>query len=105
MAGGGLLHLQTYTHQDQAGMQSVVIAITDTGVGIPPDQLARIFDGMHTTKERGMGLGLYTSKVIIERHLGRISAQSIPGEGTTFTIVVPASAEDAAQPPASQDMS
>ncbi|HWQ14657.1 MAG TPA: ATP-binding protein, partial [Roseiflexaceae bacterium] len=104
MAGGGLLHLQTYTHRDQAGMQSVVIAVTDTGVGIPPDQLARIFDGMHTTKERGMGLGLYTSKVIVERHLGRISAQSIPGEGTTFTIVLPAGAEDAAQPPAPQSM-
>jgi len=90
MDGGGVLHLQTYTHTDHAGMQSAVVAVTDTGVGIPPEQLAQIFDGMHTTKERGMGLGLYTSKVIVERHLGRITVQSIPGEGTTFTIVLPA---------------
>lgn len=90
MPDGGLLHIQTYSHQDQAGLASVVIALTDTGVGIPPDQLAHIFDGLHTTKERGMGLGLYTSKVIIERHLGRISVESVPGEGTTFTLTLPA---------------
>jgi PAS domain S-box-containing protein len=100
MHGGGLLHIQTYTHHDQAGLESVVIAITDTGVGIPPDQLARIFDGMHTTKERGMGLGLYTSKVIVERHLGRITAESIPGEGTTFTMTLPAHGESADETPA-----
>jgi signal transduction histidine kinase len=96
MPEGGLLHLQTNIHHDQVGQQSVVIAITDTGVGIPPDQLARIFDGLHTTKERGMGLGLYTSKVIVERHLGRIAAASIPGEGTTFTITLPVRSEHSA---------
>ncbi|MFO7170368.1 MAG: ATP-binding protein [Chloroflexota bacterium] len=90
MPDGGLLHIQTYAHHDNTDSTSVVIAVTDTGVGIPPDQLAHIFDGLHTTKERGMGLGLYTSRVIVERHMGRISAQSIPGEGTTFTIVLPA---------------
>jgi two-component system, NtrC family, sensor kinase len=93
MPDGGLLHVQTYTHHEAGGQQSVVLAITDTGVGIPADQLARIFDGLHTTKERGMGLGLYTSKVIIERHMGRIAVESIPGEGTTFTITLPANSE------------
>lgn len=89
MPHGGTLHVQTYRHHVVDGRDTIAIAITDTGIGIPPDQLTRIFDGLHTTKERGMGLGLYTSKAIVERHLGRISAQSIPGEGTTFEIVLP----------------
>ncbi|HEY3232524.1 MAG TPA: ATP-binding protein, partial [Roseiflexaceae bacterium] len=66
----------------------------DTGAGIPPDQLPYIFDGLHTTKERGMGLGLYTSKAIVEGHMGRITAQSTPNEGTTFTITLPISDEE-----------
>ncbi len=89
MPHGGTLQVQTYRYHPVEGHDTVAIAITDTGVGIPPDQLRRIFDGLHTTKERGMGLGLYTSKAIIERHLGRISAQSVPGEGTTFEIILP----------------
>lgn len=94
MSGGGMLHIQTYAFHDQANKPGVTITITDTGTGIPPDQLPHIFDGLHTTKERGMGLGLYTSKAIIERHMGRISVQSIPGEGTTFTILLPIGVEE-----------
>jgi PAS domain S-box-containing protein len=94
MNNGGLLHVQTYTHHQASGPGSLYITITDTGVGIPPDQLPYIFDGLHTTKERGMGLGLYTSKAIIERHMGRISAQSTSGEGTTFTIMLPIAGEE-----------
>jgi PAS domain S-box-containing protein len=89
MQGGGLLHIQTYQQHDRSGARSVVLTVTDTGVGIMPDQLPYIFDGLHTTKERGMGLGLYTSKAIIERHMGRITAQSTVGEGTTFVITLP----------------
>jgi PAS domain S-box-containing protein len=94
MGDGGLLHIQTYVRHEHTGGRGVVIAITDTGVGIPSDQLPYIFDGLHTTKERGMGLGLYTSKAIVERHMGRISAQSTPGEGTTFTIALPIGDEE-----------
>ena len=94
MAGGGLLHVQTYVQGDPSGGRMAVITVTDTGTGIPEEQLPHLFDGLHTTKERGMGLGLYTSKAIIERHMGRISAQSTPGEGTTFTIVLPISDEE-----------
>jgi signal transduction histidine kinase len=89
MFDGGLLHVQTYVGEDHVQGRSTVITVTDTGFGIPPEQLPRIFDGLHTTKERGMGLGLYTSKAIVERHAGRISVQSKPGEGTTFTIMLP----------------
>jgi len=94
MADGGLLHIQTYVTEDQDQGRSVVITVTDTGFGISAEQLPRIFDGLHTTKERGMGLGLYTSKAIIERHMGQMSVQSQPGEGTTFTIVLPIAHEE-----------
>jgi len=88
MPDGGLLHVQTYVGREPTHGRSVVITITDTGTGIAPDQLPFIFDGLHTTKERGMGLGLYTSKAIIERHMGRIYAQSTYDQGTTFTIIL-----------------
>ena len=94
--GGGLLHIQTYVAEDHAHGRSAVITVTDTGFGISPEQLPRIFDGLHSTKERGMGLGLYTSKAIVERHMGRMSVQSKPGEGTTFTIVLPIAREEKA---------
>jgi PAS domain S-box-containing protein len=97
MPHGGTLHVQTHEHHLIEGHDAIAIAITDTGIGIPSNQLTRIFDGLHTTKERGMGLGLYTSKAIVERHLGRISAQSIPGEGTTFEIVLPIRREEIRQ--------
>lgn len=89
MSEGGILHIQTYIQRDRNGGRAVTLTITDTGIGIPADQLAYVFDGLHTTKERGMGLGLYTSKAIIERHMGRIMAQSQVGEGTTFVIMLP----------------
>jgi two-component system, NtrC family, sensor kinase len=94
MADGGLLHIQTYVAEDHTQGRSAVITVTDTGFGITPEQLPQIFDGLHTTKERGMGLGLYTSKAIIERHMGRMSVQSKPGEGTTFTIMLPIAQEE-----------
>ena len=97
MPDGGLLTIRTAATVDQSGQELVVLSLTDTGVGIPPDQLARIFDGLHTTKERGMGLGLYTSKVIVDRHLGRLSVTSQAGEGTTFSIALPSRGDGPAQ--------
>ncbi|HEX9371183.1 MAG TPA: ATP-binding protein, partial [Roseiflexaceae bacterium] len=94
MSGGGLLHVQTYIAADRSQGQSTVVTLTDTGYGIPAEQLPHIFDGLHTTKERGMGLGLYTSKAIIDRHMGRISVQSQLREGTTFTILLPIADEE-----------
>jgi PAS domain S-box-containing protein len=91
---GGLLHVQTYLSDDHGRGRNLILAITDTGYGIPPEQLPRIFDGLHTTKERGMGLGLYTSKAIVDRHLGRMTVQSQVGEGTTFTITLPIADEE-----------
>jgi len=69
----------------------VVVTITDTGCGIPADQIHRIFDPFFTTKPvgEGTGLGLATSYGIIERHGGTITVESHVGAGTTFTIRVP----------------
>jgi len=68
-----------------------VITIEDTGVGIPKDELDRVFDPFYTTKEVGVGTGLGLSIVygIIEKHHGRIAVESKEGEGTRFIIRMP----------------
>jgi signal transduction histidine kinase len=67
----------------------VTVRISDTGKGIPPDELGRIFDPFFTTKDKGMGIGLYLARKIVEAHEGRIEARSEPGRGTTFIIHLP----------------
>ena len=75
------------------------IAIRDVGVGIPPELLPHIFERFYrvpgiqtqTGSGIGLGLGLYISHKIVERHGGRIDVHSIPGAGSTFTIVLPLS--------------
>jgi signal transduction histidine kinase len=64
-------------------------SITDTGPGIPPDKLQKIFDPFYTTKDTGTGLGLSITKKIIDEHNGSIYIDSHLGEGTTFTICLP----------------
>lgn len=68
---------------------SVALRIADTGEGIPPAHLHRIFDPYFTTRERGTGLGLFIAHKIIEEHRGAIQVASAPGEGTTFLISFP----------------
>ena len=67
----------------------VEIRITDTGPGISPEVLPRIFDPFFTTKEEGTGLGLSISYGIVREHGGTITAESRPGEGSTFIIQLP----------------
>ncbi len=71
----------------------VILRVTDTGKGIPPDKVERIFDPFFTTKERGTGLGLSIVHKIIEQHRGTITVLSKVGEGTTFNITMPLKAE------------
>ena len=70
--------------------KNIDIAITDSGEGIPPDEIEKIFDPFVTTKEMGMGIGLAISKKIIEDHGGKIKVKSRVSKGTTFTITLPA---------------
>jgi signal transduction histidine kinase len=62
----------------------VDVSVKDTGPGISPDVLNRLFTPFTTTKQGGMGVGLSISRTIVEAHGGRIWADSKPGEGTTF---------------------
>ena len=67
----------------------VVTTITDSGVGIPAEQLVHLFEPYRTTKEHGTGLGLMISQRIVRDHGGTISVESEPGRGTTFTVRLP----------------
>ncbi len=78
----------------------VVIAVQDTGVGIPEQYLSRIFDPYFTTKEKGSGLGLATSYSIVKNHDGTIDVRAKAGEGSTFTIFLPATAKASRAPEA-----
>jgi signal transduction histidine kinase/ligand-binding sensor domain-containing protein len=86
MAGKGILTIRI-TQQDGAA----VVAISDTGCGIPAQLRERIFDAFFTTRAvgEGSGLGLDVVKKIIERHAGRIDLQSEEGVGTTFSVYLP----------------
>jgi two-component system sensor histidine kinase HydH len=68
---------------------NLLITVTDTGVGISPENLARIFDPYFTTKSRGSGLGLALTRRIVEAHGGTITVASEPGAGSRFEISLP----------------
>jgi two-component system NtrC family sensor kinase len=71
--------------------REVVVGVKDTGSGIEPAHLARIFEPFFTTKTEGQGTGLGLSIVqrIVEKHGGRLDVESVPGQGTTFTVRLP----------------
>lgn len=67
----------------------VDVAVTDTGVGMTPDQLARIAEPLYTTKAKGLGLGLALARAIVDRNGGSLNVVSKPGAGSTFTVRLP----------------
>ena len=73
-----------------AARRRVEVDIEDTGVGIPPENLGRIFDLYFTTKEKGSGIGLSMVFRIVQLHDGEVEVESIPGRGTTFKLIFPA---------------
>jgi signal transduction histidine kinase len=85
MPRGGEVHIETAP--DRTGWLSLTIA--DTGDGMTPEALARIWEPFYTTKTSGTGLGLAVTHRIIREHGGTVAVQSAPGRGTTFTIVLP----------------
>ncbi|WP_299436745.1 PAS domain-containing sensor histidine kinase [uncultured Rhodospira sp.] len=79
---------------DQGG--DVLVRVADTGIGMTPEVLAKVLGAGEapstagTANEMGTGLGLRVSRELVERHNGRLSAESVPGQGSTFTITLPA---------------
>ncbi|MGC2487979.1 MAG: ATP-binding protein, partial [Candidatus Sulfotelmatobacter sp.] len=92
MPGGGKLRVATLNGE------SVSVCVSDTGTGIAPEHIQRIYDPFFTTKTapregqpRGTGLGLSVTYGIIQEHAGKIRVESHPGQGTTFTLDFPLS--------------
>jgi signal transduction histidine kinase len=101
MPNGGRLTVSCAATRDGR----VEIRVTDTGVGIPPENLAKIFDLYYTTKTTGTGIGLSLVYRTIQLHNGDIDVESTPGVGTTFIIKMPAArGEVASMPPKSSTL-
>ena len=85
--GGGSIRISTVPSEDH----SLIVEFSDTGIGIAPENVAKIYDPFYTTKGvgRGTGLGLAVSYGIVQEHSGHISVESAPGRGTTFRITLP----------------
>jgi signal transduction histidine kinase len=90
MPAGGTLTLRTW-RSDTRRKSRVGVEISDTGIGITQEYLdSKLFQPFVTTKDQGMGLGLYTSQQIFALHHGQMEVESAPDEGTTFRILFPA---------------
>ncbi len=73
----------------QVEKETIALAVQDTGIGIPPENMANLFEPLFSTKTIGIGLGLAVSQKLVEANDGRIEVESEPGAGTTFTIYLP----------------
>jgi signal transduction histidine kinase len=85
MPNGGSLRFRGRPASDRR----VSLAVEDTGVGIPPEHLSRIFDLYFTTRDQGSGIGLSMVYRTVQLHDGSIEVQSTPGHGTVFTLLLP----------------
>jgi two-component system NtrC family sensor kinase len=86
MSRGGWLYIRTEASGDPAGVR---VRFVDTGPGIPEEALSHIFEPFYTTREDGLGLGLYICHSIVAEHGGCIEVESRPGQGAAFSIWLP----------------
>jgi PAS domain S-box-containing protein len=93
-SGGGEIRIETRVVAERPGWMRVVIR--DTGPGISPEELSKVFDPFYTTKRTGTGLGLSVSYGIIQDHHGTVDVQSVPGKGTTFILAFPVAPDEQA---------
>jgi signal transduction histidine kinase len=91
MPHGGTLSITVQADRRRSGADAAGVRLTvrDSGAGIAPEHQSRIFDPFFTTKDDGTGLGLAIVHALVEAHRGRIDVESVPGEGTAFTITLP----------------
>ena len=93
MPQGGRVTLRAWSDPGR-----ILAEVADTGIGIPPEQLARVFNPFQSGFAEGVGLGLSLSKRILAAHGGAISVESTPGQGTTFRIELPLEPPHAQRP-------
>ncbi|MDR1747933.1 MAG: PAS domain S-box protein, partial [Spirochaetaceae bacterium] len=84
MPSGGMIWISTLIKEDR-----YIIKVADTGEGMPSEALERIFEPYYTTKANGTGLGLTMVYKIVQEHSGTVEVQSVPDEGTVFSITFP----------------
>jgi signal transduction histidine kinase len=85
MPNGGTLRIDC----EAARSRRVRVSFTDTGVGIKPEHLKKIFDLYFTTKDKGSGIGLSMVYRTVQMHDGEVEVESTPGMGTTFRLLLP----------------
>ena len=94
MPKGGELTLRTFNHTgEQDGGGRTALEVSDTGVGIAATLQEKIFQPFYTTKREGTGLGLATARGLVDEAGGELMVRSAPGRGTTFTVLLPETAE------------
>lgn len=91
MPDGGKLRVATRVGKDDQDRDAIIIEFADSGIGIPREDMQKIFDPFYTTKEagKGTGLGLALSYNLVKKFKGDIKVESELGKGTTFTVVLP----------------
>ncbi len=87
MAGDGRLTISASVDETT---KTVRVCVRDTGSGIAPEQMVKLFQPLYTTKARGIGLGLMICKNLVEANGGQIEVESEPGKGTMFSVTLPA---------------
>jgi PAS domain S-box-containing protein len=87
MPDGGRLVIRAGSSTDN-GRSSLAISVMDSGVGISPEHMGKLFEPLFTTKPNGIGLGLPICQKLVEANGGRIEVKSEPGQGSTFTLVL-----------------
>jgi len=88
--GSGSLEVRLWNAVARGGDREAKVSIRDSGPGIPPGVIERVFDPYFSTKSRGTGLGLAVTVSILKQHGGRVDVESVPGSGATFTVTLPA---------------
>jgi two-component system, NtrC family, sensor histidine kinase HydH len=91
--GGGAITLRTGTTPEAGGARKLFVEVQDSGSGVPPEQLSKIFEPFYTTKAQGTGLGLAIAKKFTEALGGGIAVMSPPDGGATFRVTFPVAVE------------
>jgi two-component system NtrC family sensor kinase len=85
--GEGEIAVSTFRYE-HALQPSILIQVSDSGIGIPEDDLTRIFEPFYSTGKKGTGLGLWVTQDIVRQHGGRIEVSSEMGKGTVFSLIL-----------------